>query len=215
MDHDLREISITDFHWLVTRCHSLPPAKGNYLVDDYVENLLLTVLDFQMHGTAVSRAIEYYRLHRKQEIVDFNTLANLLQGFPDTKEGNLQAAQYLWGYKMWNRVELLRRFMDYFEERGITTQDQLKEWATQADFKRDFEGKIKGAGYAIFQWLVMRQGVETVKPDIWIHRFIQETLGYDVTDTAAVRLIERVAQELGIKAYELDWRIWEYTSGRS
>jgi hypothetical protein len=30
---------------LVEKCRSLPPAKGNYLVKDYVRNMLLSVLD--------------------------------------------------------------------------------------------------------------------------------------------------------------------------
>lgn len=212
---DLSNISAIDFVRLVTQCEKLPPAKGNYLVDDYVENLLGTVLDFQMHGTTVSRALEYFNRNRKQEITDFDTLTSVLDRFPNTKEGNMQAAQYLWGYNLWTRVELLRRLMSYFRERNILTQEQLKQWANQADFKRDFEGKVKGAGLAIFQWLIMRQGVETVNASVHIHRFIQETLGYAVTDRTAIKLIERAAQEMGVKAYELDWRIWEHTSGRS
>jgi hypothetical protein len=138
---------------------------------------------------------------------------NLLVAHPDTEEGNLQIAQYLWGYKLWTRVELLRRLVAYFEARGVTTQEQLKQWASQADFKRDFKGKVKGAGLAIFQWLVMRQGVETVKPDTWIHRFIQKALGYSVSDEMAVQVLEKVAQEMGVKAYEHDWRIWEHQRG--
>jgi hypothetical protein len=56
----------------------------------------------------------------------------------------------------------------------------------------------------------MRQGVETVQPSTWNHRFIQAALGYSLSDETAVQVIEKVAQEMGVKAYELDWRIWEY-----
>jgi hypothetical protein len=98
---------------------------------------------------------------------------------------------------------------------GVTTQEQLKQWASEAVFERDFEGKIKGAGFAIFNWLIMRQGIETIKPDTWIHRFIENALGYSVSDQSAVALLKNVAQEMGIKAYELDWRIWENQTGRS
>jgi hypothetical protein len=173
----------------------------------------MTVLDFQMHGTTVKRAIAYYQQHIQKDIADFTALKNLLAEYPDTREANLQIAQYLWGYKHWKRVELLRRFVVYFEAQGVTTQEQLKKWAAETDFERDFKGNIKGAGLAIFQWLVMRQGVETVKPDVWIHRFIEEVLGYSVNDETAVEALENVAQEIGIKAYELDWSIWEHQRG--
>ncbi|MBP8974617.1 MAG: hypothetical protein KBH93_12140 [Anaerolineae bacterium] len=205
--------SDSDYQQLVNRCRSLPPAQGNYLVHDYVENLLITVLDFMMRVIVVKRAIDHYRQHARKEIADFAALKNLLAKYPDTKEGNRQIARYLWGYNLWTRVALLRRFVEYFEARGVTTQEQLRQWAFEADFEQDFKGKIKGADIAIFKWLVMRQGVEAVKPDVWIHRFIWETLGYSVNDQTAAELLERAAQELGVRAYELDWRIWEYQTG--
>jgi hypothetical protein len=203
-----------DYRRLVTRYRSLPSARGNYLVHDYVENLFLTVLDFQMQATTIGRAIGHYRQHAQKDVADFTALKNLLATYPNSREGNQQVAQYLWGYNLWTRVELLRGFVAYFEARGVTTQKQLKQWAFEVDFERDFKGKIKGAGLAIFKWLVMRQGVETVKPDVWIHRFIQDALGYPVSDETAVELLEKVAQEIGVRAYELDWRIWEYQRSR-
>ncbi len=197
---------------LVEACRELPPAQGNYLVNDYVENLLITVLDFRLKVIVVKRAIEHYRQHVRPELRDFTTLKALLAKYPDTEQGNRQIARYLWGYNLWTRVAMLRRFVEYFEERGVTTQEELRQWAYEADFERDFKGKIKGASRAIFNWLVMRQGIETVKPDVWIHRFLRKTLGYSVDDQTAVELLERVAHELGVKAYELDWRIWEFLS---
>jgi hypothetical protein len=209
------KFSDSDLQQLVSRCKSLPPAKGDYLVHDYVENLLLTVLDYQLQGVTIGRAMEYYRQHARTNVADFASLVNLLSTYPDDRDGNQAVAQYLWGYNYWNRVVLLRRFVAYFAQSGVTTQEQLKQWANESNFDRDFKGKVKGAGYAIYQWLIMRQGIETIKPDLWIHRFVQDVLGYAVSDQMAVDLLERVAREMGVKAYELDWRIWENQSGRS
>jgi hypothetical protein len=209
-----RKLSEPDIQRLVIKCRDLPSAKGNYLVHDYVENLLLTVLDFQMRGVTVERAMEHYWQHARKEITNFVALHDLLAKYPDSREGNQQVAQYLWGYNHWKRVELLRRLLLYFEAQRLITQEQLKQWAFQADYERDFKGQVKGAGFAIFKWLVMRQGIETVKPDMWIHRFIRDILGYAVSDETAVEALEQVAQEIGVKAYELDWRIWEYQRSR-
>ncbi len=206
--------SAADFQRLLTKCRSLPPTSEDFRVHDFVENLLLTVLDFQLKTVIVERAMSYYRQHARQDTADLASLKQVLAAYPDTQAGNQQVAQTLWGYNYWNRVELLRKLIVYFEAEGVTTQEQLQQWATQADFERDFKGRIKGLGYAIFQWLIMRQGVESIKPDVWIHRFIRDALGYSLSDETAVAMLKEIALELDIKAYELDWRIWQYQTGR-
>lgn len=57
-------ISENEFNILFQKCQKLPPAKGNYLVNDYIENLMLTVLDYQMHETSIKKAIGHYKTHR-------------------------------------------------------------------------------------------------------------------------------------------------------
>lgn len=79
----------------------------------------------------------------------------------------------------------------------------------QSNFDRDMAGKVKGIGFGIYKWLVMRQGVETIKPDIWVHRFLKQAIGRDMSDVETVKILEAAAEQIGIKAYELDWRIWE------
>lgn len=65
--------------------------------------------------------------------------------------------------------------------------------------------------YAIYQWLIMRQGIETIKPDIHVRRFVESIVQRsDFTDGELVSTLESVAKQLRLKAYELDWRIWEY-----
>src|SRR6266508_3583710 len=156
-------VTEAEFSAIVAKCRTLPPAKGNYFIDDYIENLLLTVLDFQLHTIAVERAMQHYGLHQREAIRTHHNLEGLLARHPDTREGNLQVAQLLWGYNLWSRVELLRRLVAYLEANGVTTQANLQAWASRTDFK-EFDGKVKGAGLAIFKWLTMRLGVETMKP---------------------------------------------------
>jgi hypothetical protein len=201
--------SVDDIDTLVTRCRNLPPAIENYLVDDFVENMLLTVLDFQMHTTAVRKAHLHFKAERQASIGTFHELLAVLQQFPDDQEGNTQLALHLWGYKLWTRVAMLRRLLEFFESIDVVSQDGLREWAAKSSFERDFRGRVRGLGYAVYKWLVIRQGVETVKPDVHIRRFVEQTLGRTISDEDAVGVLEQVAHRLGLKAYELDWRIWE------
>ncbi|MBI1885608.1 MAG: hypothetical protein HYS09_04735 [Chloroflexi bacterium] len=195
------------------RCSQLPAAQGNYLETDFIQNLFLTVLDFQMHGVAVAKSVRHYQENRWNEVRTLDELKGVLSRFNDDRDGNTMAAEYLWGNKHWYRLSLLRGLVSYFESVGINRQERLVEWA-ESRFDRDFSGKVKGLGYAVYQWLVMRQGIETVKPDTHLHLFVEQTIGHQITDEQLVGLLEGVARDLGLRAYELDWRIWEHQRGR-
>ena len=202
-------ISAADIDAVALAAQELPPAQGNYLESDLVTNLLATVVDYQMNTTAVERALDHYRRERWDELRTFDDLERCCKQFPNDKNGNTALAQYLWGYNLWTRAEQLRGLVAYFWRHSITTQDALREWAQRSTFKTDFEGKVKGLGPAVYNWLVMRQGVETVKPDVHVRRFAETSVGRRLSDDDVVRVVVQAAQRLGIPAYELDWAIWE------
>jgi hypothetical protein len=52
-----------------------------------------------------------------------------------------------------------------------------------------------------------------VKPDVHVWRFAQGAVGRSLDRDDVVEVVTRAAEELGIKAYELDWRIWEASRG--
>ena len=85
--------------------------------------------------------------------------------------------------------------------------------ARTSTFKQDFEGRVKGLDPAVYQSLVMRQGVDTVKTDVHVRRSRGDARpqaqrpGRDRADD------DEGAARLGIKPVELDWRIWEASRG--
>lgn len=203
-------LSQQEFALVLEKCKELPPAKGMYLEDDYVTNLLLTVLDYQLHERIVKKADAFFRENRQGEIRTAGDLKRVLARYPDDKAGNTRLSQHLWGYKYWNRAHQLRELLAYFESIGITSQEALKGWAESSCFEQGFKGRVRGLGFAVYQWLVMRQGVETIKPDVHVRRFVESIIHRSPTDDELVEALEKVAKQLGLKAYELDWRIWEY-----
>lgn len=204
---------------LVAECQGLPAAEGGYASEnfapynDYMTNVLLTVLDLQMHNVAVNNSIDHYRERRWDEIRLLDDLEEVLARFPDTREGNIETAQYLWGNKHWTRIGWLRGFVRFLREGDLTTQEALKAWAIQCDFDRDFRGRVKNLGIAACQWLRMRLGVDTVKPDVHIHRFVKRATGRTLSDSDAVRAIEEASKRLGMRARALDGVIWETQRG--
>jgi len=201
-----------DIEQMVAACAGLPEPSGDYVIDDFLVNLVATVVDFQTHTTAVERAIAHFEERVRPEFDDVYDLIDLMDRWPDTEEGNTALALHLWRYRMWTRAKMLRGLVDYFLSIGVDDQVQLRERARQATFA-DFEGRVHGLGQAVFQWLIMRQGVETVKPDVHVHRFVAAVLGRRVSDKAAVEVVTAAAERLGRSAIRLDWAIWE--AGRS
>jgi len=202
-------LSTDEFAHLVEACHALPLQKGTYLEKDFVTNVLLSVVDYQMRTPAVVRAMDYYKAHRKSELRSIDDLASVLQRFPDDKEGNTVLAQHLWGYNLWTRAHQLRGLVQYFEAWPVRNQEELIEWAKSSTFD-DFAGQVKGLGRAVYNFLVMRQGIDIVKPDVHVLRFVRSDVGRPVPETVAVNALIAIAKLLDIRAYELDWRIWEH-----
>jgi hypothetical protein len=160
-----------EYESVLNACRSLPPPSGNYHVNDYVLNLVSTVLDYQMNATTLANAENHFKRNRLPAIRTRDDLARVLATYSHDREGNIDAAIYLWGYKYGNRLQQLRELLAYFDSVGVTDQEGLRRWAMWSDFERDFKGRVKGLALAVYKWLVMRQGVETIKPDIHVKTF--------------------------------------------
>jgi hypothetical protein len=193
---------------------STPPAIGTDAdYPDYVTNLMLTVLDLQLHNVIVSNAITYYRVNRWAEVRSLEDLDATLARFPDDRDGNQAAAAYLWRYLYGDRLGRLRGLAAWARRRGLVDQESLKAWAYASDYWRDFAGQVKGLGPAAYCWLVIRLGVDTVKPDSWVHAFVRRAVGRDLEDMDLVTEVCAAARRVGRQARELDGGIWESERG--
>jgi hypothetical protein len=195
---------------LTEASRSLPTGSWPHEEHDYVTNLLVTVLDLQMNNVTVERSIKYFRDHRWDEVRTLDQLAEVLDRFPDDKDGNLQLARYLWGNNHWTRAGRLRLLAAFLAGDHLRTQDELRAWAQRGDYQKDFAGRVPGLGPAAYQSLLMRLGVDTVKPDVHVHRFVEDVLGRTLTDAELVRAVTEAARRLGRSARDLDGAIWEH-----
>jgi len=209
-------LSDSEYGRLKQKCNTLEDGP-NYRCNDYIRNLINTVIDFQMmKEAAVQKATEYiFRKHGK--ITSHNQLKELLDSFPNTYEGNLAIARELWDYDFWSRAEFLRKIIEGFEKRGIRDHESLKKWVHNADYHRDVEGRFRtqyhSIGPAIFKWLELRLGVDTVKPDVRVLRFVEDIIGRSVSPDEAVSALTRIAKETKRDAFRLDAAIWNLQRG--
>jgi hypothetical protein len=184
----------------------------DYRCTDYVHNLLNTALDFYMRSTASDAAINYF--NKTHGIKTLQDMKGLVSKYADTSEGNQSLAKFLWNNNHWSRARFLRKIIDFFEKRGETDQSSLDEWVNRADFEKDIKNKLKtdehSIGYRLFQWLRVRCGVNTVKPDLRVIKFITEVVGRKVTPLEAVISLEKIAKDSNRRANRLDSAIWHF-----
>jgi len=188
---------------------SIPLSSFEFVADDYVLALFDTVLDYQNQAAAIQKAEDHYREQHDREIRTLDDLEAVLGRFPEDREGNDELAQYLWGNHHWRRAQELRGLVRYFRERNVTTLRQLRTWATKSQ-QEDFVGHIKGLGPAVYRSLAMRMGVDTVKPDVHVLRFVSAAIGRTATQAEAVEGLTEAAARLGLPARDLDWSVLGY-----
>jgi hypothetical protein len=188
---------------LIERCRGIPISSNEWVASGFVPTLLETVLDHQQTTVTVNRAMQHFEAERAGEIRTFGDLIACLARFPDDKDGNVALARYLWNYRLWTRAEQLRGLAAYFGSLGVTTLDGLREWARTSTFA-DFQGKVRGLGLAVYHALVMRLGVDTVKPDVHVMRFVRAAVGRNVSEVDAIDGLREAAKAQGIPAARLD-----------
>ena len=214
MDLDAREWALLEAASAAVPPPAAPPAMGTDAdYPDYITNLQLTVLDLQLQNVIVDNAIRHYWDNRWDEVRTLEDIEALLARFPADPEGKRAAAKYWWGYLYGDRLGRLRGLVRWARETGLTDQERLRTWAYASEFERDFAGRVKGLGIAAYCWLVMRLGVDTAKPDVWLHAFVRRVLGRDLDDAQVVAVVTEAAHRVGRSARELDAGIWESERG--
>lgn len=123
-------------------------------------------------------------------------MQGLLAQFSDDRDGNSRVAQYLWGNNHWVRVQWLRGLVCFLADEGLQSQEALKAWAERSDYEKDFKGRVKFLGPAAYRWLLMRLGVDTVKPDVHLRRFVERVVGHSVGDDELVRVVSEAPRRL-------------------
>lgn len=92
---------------------------------------------------------------------------------------------------------------------GATEAERLLQWAMSVKPSDYLTAGVSGFGLSGFQYLRILLGGQTVKPDIYIRRFVSSALGREVGDVEALALLEAAGQRLGWPLADLDYAIWD------
>lgn len=108
-------------------------------------------------------------------------------------------------YNHAKRAVILMAVVDY-----LTTVGDIREWARTADPAGYKQVGIKGFAIAGWQYLRMLFGANTVKPDIYIKRYVEQVTGEPIgASVKLIKLFEEASQLAGLRAIDVDNAIWE------
>jgi len=209
-----------EFQLLLIATADLPFIHQARVETDYMLDVMETVLNLHIQEPVVINALHHFQNRHQQHspvsgiespcIETHQQLENALSGFPDTEDGNKAASQYLWANNHWTRLAMLRQLLAFLTSSSITDQATLHAWAKQAEFERDFKGKVKGLGIAVFHWLLIRCGVPSVKPDIWVINFAHRVTGKRISEKKLVKAFAEIAPLIGESQQTIDLTIWHF-----
>ena len=206
-------LSSPEYRSLKNACAVLGQGP-DYRDYDYVRNLQTTALDFQLKVATVNKALDWYKAHHWHEMRTHADLLAFLKAHPNTKSGNLIAANILWSNRCWTRMGFLRAVVKYFDRRGVRDIKTLRAWARESTYDSDVTGLIRSShhsmGPAIYNWLLLRVGIPTIKPDLHVCRFVERHIGRRPTTDETVAALVRCAKELRREPHELDAAIWHH-----
>ena len=101
---------------------------------------------------------------------------------------------------------MLRDLVPFLCDEGVTDLAGLRAWAEVSGFKRDFKGRVRycagsrtlGLGPAVYSWLVMRLGGETLKPDARLHAFVETASGRRASGADVAAATVSAAARIGV-----------------
>jgi len=213
------KLSPQETNLLKEACKALGPG-ADHTCNDYVQNLMNMALDFQMHTEVVTSSVDHF--NNKHGFTTHAQLRKLIDAYPNTQQGNSDLAKNLWNNNHWTRAEFLRAIFEFLEGKGIRGQVTLNRWVLAAELEQDvralFEKNVQGQirtshhsiGFTLFQWMRLRHGQNTVKPDLHVLNFVENAIGRRPSIYQAVDWLETVAKSLKRKAPRLDAAIWEF-----
>jgi hypothetical protein len=88
----------------------------------------------------------------------------------------------------------------------VTDQDFARK---QDDAKAAYLS-TSGCGPVTWSYFRMLLGIDDVKPDTWVMRFVNDRLPNVKNSAEAALLVKAVAAELGVEAHAIDHAIWRY-----
>ncbi|MCG5433928.1 hypothetical protein LV457_16755 [Mycobacterium sp. MYCO198283] len=214
--------NIAQLDALVAHCEELTDAKAP---GGYPNSLALCVVDaVQSTGvryTSVQNVVRRYREHREREHADADTdgVGDLLKTFADV------GGPEQWAKAIGNRnrtsshttsplkAAAIEAAAHALHDNGFDTTQQFRAAAKQPGGLTDAAAawwRVPGQSSGVtWHYVQMLAGVDGVKPDRMVRRFVARALELPSVDAdLAVEAVSQAANRLDMTATDLDYGIW-------
>jgi hypothetical protein len=147
---------------------------------------------------------------RHPEITSLRNLRELIASYPTPLDFSIVELDY----QDVRRAATLVGVIDFLIREqirfgGASESECLLQWAKSVTPSDYLTVRVPGFGLSGFQYLRILLGVQTLKPDIYIQRFVSSAVGWKVDDVEALMLSEEAGQRLGWPLADLDYAVWE------
>ena len=180
---------------------------------DYGYNTTVAVIDCVLslrrkYDEFVVPRLEAFQRNHPQ-VRSIVQLAELMDSYPTPLDFSIEELNY----RDENRARILREVVQFVctivqKSPTLPEEEVLKDWALQAELHECETLGIRGFKIAGFQYLRIRFGADTTKPDRHIIRFISDALNRRVSPYEALALLEAASKRLGHSVREVDSAIW-------
>ena len=154
--------------------------------------------------TGVFGAVTRWRAHRDGHADDLHVLADTAPSVLAQKTNAGRIARR-------SKAEIVVEAANALKNVGVRNAADVLEKEEPA---RVAYRSVKGCGPVTWRYFRMLVGLDDVKPDTWVMRFVQDRLPHIHTTDEAALLIAGAAAELGVEAKQLDHAIWLYRRSR-
>lgn len=122
----------------------------------------------------------------------------------------------MWNYNHPQRIEILSNLVDRLivcanlKEFDSTEKelDKLRIWASKVNLYDYDTFNVPGIGIATYQYIRMMLGAKTVKPDVYIKRYIYSVLGKKINEKDMVDIFEKACNSNNIDVSQADHSLW-------
>ncbi len=188
-----------------------------YGYDNTIYNIVESVLSLERNY--VKRVLPMVN-HFKERFPEIEEIDKFIETFDKYKESNglinfRKYAKESFGCYEERKAKIIYNLIIELKPiiKGVLSKNEFNifsEWAKNTTPEEAYILNVEHFKIAGFQYLRMLFGVDTVKPDIRIKRFIKSVLGDEFkNDLLIIKLFEDAAKEVNISVIALNKAVWD------
>lgn len=184
-------------------------AMGNY------KNAALICIDAVLSINRKYYSFVVPRIKRIQESYpEINSLTKLQELI---KQSSIEGFSKIWNYNHPQRIKTLSNLVDRLiyccDIKGYdntkTELEKLQMWAKMVKVYDYDTFNVQGIGIATYQYIRMMLGAKTVKPDVYIKRYINSVLNKKLNEKDLIDIFERACHSNNIDVSQADHSLWK------